>query len=342
MIYLKQSTASQEVPLGYFLDSTNGNDEETALTIANTDIKVWKSGATTLASKNSGGATHISNGIYYTVLDATDTDTLGPLVLFVHVSGALAVRVPCVVLNANNYDSLIAGSDRLFVDALEISSDATAADNLELLVEGGPGYIRKGTAQAGAASTITLDASASAVNDFYNGNLIVIESGTGAGQARIVTDYDGSGKVATVGENWATNPASGSVFMILPGGNAVTNVNVTQISGDSAAADNLEAALDGTGYNVGEGDIVVSEVSGNVAGDVLGTLADLGTVIADSVPADGARPTVKQALYMLVQFMLERSVSGTTLTVRKPDGSTSLFTLTLDHATTPTSITRAT
>jgi len=105
-IYLRQSTASQEIPLGYFLDSTDGNTEETGLTIANTDIKVWKTGATTLASKNSGGATHISNGVYYTVLDATDTNTIGPLVVFIHVAGALAIKVECVVLDEAVYDVL--------------------------------------------------------------------------------------------------------------------------------------------------------------------------------------------------------------------------------------------
>ncbi len=121
-IYLKQSTASQEVPLGYFLDSTDGNTEETALTIANTDIKLWKTGATTLANKNSGGATHISNGIYYAVLDATDTNTLGPLVIFVHVAGALAVRLECVVLAANIYDSLIGGGDLLDVNVSQFGN----------------------------------------------------------------------------------------------------------------------------------------------------------------------------------------------------------------------------
>jgi hypothetical protein len=68
----------------------------------------------------------------------------------------------------------------------------------------------------------------------------------------------------------------------------------------------------------------------------------LETTIADSIPADGTRPTVKQALYILTQFMLERAVSGTTVTVKKADGSTTLFTLTLNDGTTPTSITRAT
>ena len=68
----------------------------------------------------------------------------------------------------------------------------------------------------------------------------------------------------------------------------------------------------------------------------------LNTILADSVPADGTIPTLRQALYMLTQFMMERSVSGTTVTVKKVDGSTSLLTLTLNDGTDPTSITRAT
>lgn len=129
MIFLKQSTASQEVPLGYFVDSTDGNTEETGLSIANTDIKVWKTGATTLANKNSGGATHISNGIYYAVLDATDTDTLGPLVIFVHVSGALTVRLECCVLAENVYDSLVGATDKLDVNTAEITAAVTVTTN---------------------------------------------------------------------------------------------------------------------------------------------------------------------------------------------------------------------
>jgi hypothetical protein len=104
--FLRQSTASQEVPLGYFLDSADGNTEETALTIANTDVKLHKQGGTSLVSKNSGGATHMANGVYYATLDATDTDTIGMLVLFVHVAGALYVKVECVVLDEAVYDSL--------------------------------------------------------------------------------------------------------------------------------------------------------------------------------------------------------------------------------------------
>ena len=69
---LRQSTASQEISLGQFLDSTDGDTEENGLTIANTDIKLRKHNTTTLANKTSGGATNISNGVYHATLDATD------------------------------------------------------------------------------------------------------------------------------------------------------------------------------------------------------------------------------------------------------------------------------
>lgn len=69
--------------------------------------------------------------------------------------------------------------------------------------------------------------------------------------------------------------------------------------------------------------------------------AALTATIADSVPADGSRPSISSGVYMIAQFLLERAVSGTTVTVKKPDGASTLMTFTLDSATVPTSITRA-
>ena len=68
----------------------------------------------------------------------------------------------------------------------------------------------------------------------------------------------------------------------------------------------------------------------------------LEATIADSIPADGSRPSALQALYMIVQFLYESAVSGTTITIYKPDGTTALATLTINDATNPTSKTRAT
>jgi hypothetical protein len=105
-LFLRQSTASQEVLLGPFLDDTDGKTAETGLTIANTDIKLWVTGATAEVSKNSGGATHVAAGRYYCVLDATDTATIGPGEINVHVAGALPVRREFTVLSAAVYDVL--------------------------------------------------------------------------------------------------------------------------------------------------------------------------------------------------------------------------------------------
>ena len=104
MWFLRQNTAGQEVPLGPFLDSTDGNTAETALSIASTDIALHKTGATAEVAKNSGGAAHVAGGRYYATLDATDTDTVGPLRISCHVAGALAVWLDCCFLSAAVYD----------------------------------------------------------------------------------------------------------------------------------------------------------------------------------------------------------------------------------------------
>lgn len=72
-----------------------------------------------------------------------------------------------------------------------------------------------GTAQAGAATTITLAAGESATDDLFNGATIDITGGTGAGQRNVITDYVGSTKVATV-STWGTNPDATSTYDIHP------------------------------------------------------------------------------------------------------------------------------
>lgn len=126
-MFLRQSTASQEILLGPFVDSTDGSTAETGLTIANTDIKVWKHGATTEASKNSGGATHIASGRYYAVLDATDTDTIGNIEINIHVSGALPVRRAFTVLHATVYDTLFGSTALSTLTAAQVNTEADTA-----------------------------------------------------------------------------------------------------------------------------------------------------------------------------------------------------------------------
>lgn len=88
-------------------------------------------------------------------------------------------------------------------------------------------------------------------------------------------------------------------------------------------------------FQVVNGALTAADVNAEVV-DVLRT-----DTIPDSYATDGSQPTIAQAILMIQQFLMEKSVSGTTLTVNKPDGSTSAMTFTLDDGSTPTSITRA-
>jgi hypothetical protein len=121
-------------------------------------------------------------------------------------------------------------------------------------------------------------------------------------------------------------------------------VDAAQISGDGTAADNAELMFDGTGYAGGTTPLNVNvlQISADATAADNAELWFDGTAIADSVPADGTRPTPAQALLMITRFLFEASVAGTTLTAKKEDGSTASMTFTLNSATVPTSITRAT
>lgn len=88
-----------------------------------------------------------------------------------------------------------------------------------------------GSATAGGAGTITLAAGASAVDDFYNGMVISITSGTGNGHIGLITDYVGSTKVATVQASTATFvPAAASAYSI------AANVGYLPVSTNFASA----------------------------------------------------------------------------------------------------------
>ena len=76
--------------------------------------------------------------------------------------------------------------------------------------------VRQSTVASATGSTLVLDSSASAVDDYYNENYVVITSGTGTGQARRITDYTGSSKTLAINRAWTTNPDSSSTYAIIP------------------------------------------------------------------------------------------------------------------------------
>jgi len=237
-VFLKQSTVVT-LKIGPFVDSTDGATAETGLSIAQADVRLSKNGGDIAQKTESTSCTHDELGIYGCPLDATDTATLGRLQLWVHESGALPVWHEYMVVPANAYDSLVGGSDALDVNVAEVSGDSAAADKLEAFADS----LVTGTAQDGGSASITLAAGESAVNDIYEGRVVCIIAGTGAGQASVVDGYTGSSKVASVAEGWATTPDATSVYLILPAGPA----DMQMLNGQGNRSESLEAFIEALG-----------------------------------------------------------------------------------------------
>jgi hypothetical protein len=157
--WLKQST-SVDVPIGPFVDSTDGVTAETALTITQPDVRLKKNGGAWAQKAAAQTLTHEENGYYEVTLDATDTDTLGLLRLAVSESGALPVWEDFLVVPANVWDSFF-GADKLQVHADEITaglitaaSIATGAIDADAIAADAVTEIQSGLATAAALDTV--------------------------------------------------------------------------------------------------------------------------------------------------------------------------------------------
>lgn len=149
--------------------------------------------------------------------------------------------------------------------------------------------------------------------------------------------------------------------------NAPTNGDFTAVMktsiGTAVAASAVASVTGNVGGNVvgSVGSVVgavgsvtgaVGSVTGNVGGNVVGSVGSVvagvslsatgSAALTESYRANGAAGTLPQLLYEIVAHLSEASIAGTTKTINKLDHVTPAETFTLDSATAPTSITRAT
>lgn len=115
---------------------------------------------------------------------------------------------------------------------------AGAIDRATFAEDTGLQTIRSGTAQAGGAGSITLDAGASAADGYYVGYWVYTTGGTGSGQCRAITGYTGSTKVATTNLGWSVTPDNTTTFAIVP---------VAQLHADVRYFNGAEFPNDGSG-----------------------------------------------------------------------------------------------
>ena len=200
MRFLKQSTAFT-FRIGPFLDTDGA--AVTSLTISQADIQISKAGGAFAQTSASPTTTHDADGWYQCPLTSTDTNTLGSLTVQIDEAGAVPVWEHFMVLPANVYDSLIAGSDNLQVDTVQVTGTAQTARDIGAAVP---------AAAAGASGGLLISGSNSGTTTL--GALTITGALTGTG-----------GIAANI-----TGNLSGSV------GSVTASVNVGQLAGQTVTA----------------------------------------------------------------------------------------------------------
>lgn len=73
-----------------------------------------------------------------------------------------------------------------------------------------------GNLQGATSTSVTLKSAASSTDDIYVGMCVHMTTGTQAGKARKITDYNGTTKVATTFPAWDTTPLASDSYKIVP------------------------------------------------------------------------------------------------------------------------------
>lgn len=151
--------------------------------------------------------------------------------------------------------------------------------------------IRSGTCNDDGSGTadVVLDSGASAVDDFYNGMVIsVVIDGASVPEVRLITDYVGSTKTATVHKDFTAAVDNTDTFTIyLPEGPQLHQANVThaaEVAWGSGAITAGSIATDAIGAaELADGAITAATFA---AGAIDATAIATGAIDADALAAD--------------------------------------------------------
>jgi len=281
-----------------------------------------------------GTAAHEGNGQWtYVPLQA---ETNGNHVVFtMTISGAIS---QCVNIYPVSYDPTDAV--RIGLTALP-NAAADAAGGLPISDAGGLDLDALNTnisAILDDTGTSGVVLSAGAVDAIWDEMIAGVHTSAGTAGYYLITILSDVGSVATAvaltASQASVNVIDGIVDAIL--------VDTNELQTDWMDGGRLDLLLDAILDDTGTSGVVVQSIlDGSIGADAVADIFST-TTIAEAYAADGAAATPAQILYLVMQTIGEFSISSTTLTAKKLDGTTTAATYTLDDATSPTSRTRAT
>lgn len=367
------------IPFNTF-DSNDPSASVTITGLATTDIEIYKDGSVTQRASDSGYALLDTDGIDFDTItgihgisiDLADNTTAG----FYAAGSQYWVVIASITVDAATINFLAATFRIGYPDASLNTTIATLSTQTSFTLTVGPA---EDDALNGCIACIHDVASAvqlgfSVISD-YTGATKTVTLTAGVTFTAVATDnisiYPPSNAhwfnalktvdlplVPTTAGRTLDVSATGEAgldWANIGGPTTAQNLSATNIDVDQVVA-SVSGAVGSVTGAVGSVTGAVGSVTGSV-GSVTGLTASnldatvssraspadiLTTALTEAYAADGAAPTLAQALFLIQQSIGDFSISGTTLTVKKLDGSTTAATYTLDDASNPTSRTRAT
>lgn len=285
---LKQSTAVT-VKIGPFVDATDGVTAETALTITQADVRLSKAGGNMAQKTEASAATHDELGYYDVDLDATDTATLGPLRVMISESGALPVWEDYMVVPANHYDTLVAGSDSLDVEltgtsATNQSAIKTKTDFLPSATAGSSGGVFIVGANTGGITITNSSGNAlGLISSGGNGNALYL-SGNGAGDG--INAIAGATGDAVYLQSAGTGRAIYAEAQSSPAFLGITAAgDVLQLTSGGSDGDAIQLAPEGAGAPIRMVGQTTAD-TGNLLDALLADTTVIGSPAGASIAAD--------------------------------------------------------
>lgn len=252
------------------------------------------------------------------------------------------------------YPRNAASPERIAIGPVILIADGTPqSSGVTVTVRG------QGGAEAGSAGTIAYGATGvivyytptQAETDFTSFTLVASKAGCIPACVTVITSASATPGYA--GVDWgkvanATSTVGLSGTTIATVTNQLTAAAIaTGVWQDTTAGDFTVALSIGksvmNGVSLGTG-LTVNDIT-TKTGFALTSAYDFAkgtTAMTESYSTDGATVTPVQMMYQIWSFLAETNLTGTTITTKKLDGSTTAMTFTVDSATAPTTVTRAT
>jgi hypothetical protein len=341
MYELKTNTAVR-IAVGPLVDPGDGKTAETGLTVTDLAVEIFqikndgsavvRAAFSPTASGGNNDMVHVTDdttGMYDLELTAAQLNFLGNArIAFYDVDGFLVHWIDLQIVSAGYFDWKY-GSTIPDVNVTQISGDATAADNCELMFDG--------TGYAGGTARLKVDLDTIKTQAVTCGAGVIVAPYVGNATAAIAVDGSGYVTYANAAPPSAATIAD-AVWDEALAGHAVAGSAGAALSTAGTAGDPWSTALPGS-YAEG------------TAGEILGGLSvSTASAIADAVLEEGlaAHTAVAGSLAEALNDLHNRSCGKViidrdagTIAVYDADAETLLYTLTMVTVDDQDTITRA-